>query len=79
MAAVICHFRRNMVEATLRSDRGTNLSRSQKFVTVQKFDRGQMSVSGCLGHDKLSRKQEALRKNRDEFINATGRVMMRFF
>jgi hypothetical protein len=53
---------RNLVEATLRSDRGTNLSRSQKFVTVQKFAGGQMSVSGCPEHDKLSRKQKTPQK-----------------
>jgi len=37
-------------------------TRSQKFVTVQKFAGGQMRVSGCPGHDKLSRKQESPQK-----------------
>ena len=67
---------RNLVEAGLRSDRGTNLSRSQKFVTVQKFDQRADERIRVPVHDELSRKQKALRKNRDEFINATVRVRL---
>ena len=48
----------DLVRSRLRSDRGTMLSRSQKFVMVQKFAGGQMRESGCPEHDKLYRKQE---------------------
>ena len=37
------------------------------------FGSGQMRVSGCPVHDKLSRKKDP-RKNRDKFINTTVRV-----
>jgi hypothetical protein len=37
--------------AEAKRKRGYKLSRSQKFITVQEFNYGQMSVSGCKGHN----------------------------
>jgi len=50
------------------------LSRSQKTVTVQDYNRGQMSVSGYMNHYKFVLSAGAI-KNRDKLIDPTVRVM----
>ena len=51
------------------------LSRSQKTVTVQDFDYGQMRVSGYMNHYKFVLGAGAI-KNRDKLIKHTVRVMV---
>ena len=50
------------------------LSRSQKSVTTQDLNCGQMCVSGYINHYKFVMGAEAI-KNRDKLINPTVRVM----
>jgi len=57
----ICHGA-GFGSKTFVQHRGTKLSRSQKFVMVQKLAGVQMRVSGCPVHDKLSRKQKTPQK-----------------
>ena len=54
------------------------LSRSQKAITAQDFDCGQMSVSGYMNHYKFVLGAGAI-KNRDKLIKHTVRVMWRCY
>ena len=53
-----------------------NLSRSQKTVTVQDLNCGQMRVSGYMNHYKFVLCAGAI-KNRDKLIDPTARVRFR--
>ena len=52
----------------------TNLNRKQKFIPVAELSDMLLSVSGYLGR-AVSREKAVSRKNRDEFMNYTVRVM----
>jgi hypothetical protein len=53
------------------------LSRSQKTVTVQDLNCGQMRVSGCMNRYKFVLGAGTI-KNRDKLIDPTVRVMVRY-
>ena len=50
------------------------LSRSQKFITVQDFNCGQMRVSGCKNHYKFVLGSRSKSKNRDKQLTHIVRV-----